>query len=78
MGNDLNKESFGTKTFVHNDDHYVYTVADVFLTDIEVFKQTFVDYMHAMNWAIVQFREQTDEAMRDEENSASDDPTSWS
>ena len=74
VSNDMNDDAFGIKMFVNGTENYVYAAADLFVTDIEAFKNTFFDYMNAMNWAVVEFRKRTDEAMEDEENPASHDP----
>ncbi len=76
VSNDMNDDAFGIKMFVNGTENYVYAAADLFVTDIEAFKNTFFDYMNAMNWAVVEFRKRTDEAMEDEENPAPHDPRS--
>lgn len=63
VANNMNKETFGVKLFMNEVDDYVYTVADIFFSEFETLRRTFLDYMNAMNWAIGEFRDRTEEAI---------------
>ena len=67
IANDMNQDSFATKMFVNNDDHYIYCVAEIFATDAETVEALFFNYMNALSWAIVEFRDRTDKSMQEED-----------
>lgn len=52
----------------------MYAVADIFVRDISQLQDTFVDYMDAMSWAIVEFRNRTEASMAEEESREVDEP----
>ncbi len=66
VGNTMNKHAFGTKVFVNDNDNYVYAASEMFVADIEQWKDTFFDYMNAISRTIVEFRDRTAEAMEAE------------
>ena len=68
VSNDLNQDGFAAKLFVNNDEQSVYAVADIFVREIDSLQETFVDYMNAMSWAIVEFRNRTEASMAEEES----------
>lgn len=68
VANDMNQDSFATKFFVNNDDHQVHTAVEVFAPDASTVEASFSNYMNALSWAIVEFRDRTERSMQEEEN----------
>ena len=68
VANDMNQDSFATKFFVNNDDHYVYAAVEVFAPDADAVEASFFNYMNALSESIVEFRDRTERSMQEEEN----------
>ena len=74
VANDMNQDSFATKLFVNNADHHVHLVVELFVNNAETVEASFFNYMNALSWAIVEFRNRTDQSMQEEDNPGSPSP----
>ena len=68
VANDMSQDSFATKCFVNNDDHYVYAAAEFFAPDAATVETSFFNYMNALSGAIVEYRDRMERSMQEEEN----------